>query len=146
MCQPLEREQEPGLPDDRCGTAFGRTLGDDSAHWGRQLARFASDTSAFPIWPKVTLHGARKVFCIGSCFARNIGELLIYRGFQVLSKRAVCPKTEWASRPNGFLNKFTMHSMVQELEWMLAPRDLRDTFCEDRAAGWLSSCKAVGLV
>ena len=126
-------------------TAFARTLGDDSAHWGRQLARFASDSAVFPIRPKFTLEGSRKVFCIGSCFARNIEELLIYRGFDVLSKRAVCPKTEWASRPNGFLNKFTTHSMVQELEWMLAPRDFRDTFCEDKG-GWMDLQLSPGML
>lgn len=91
--------------------------------WTSDLDRFRADIFTSPHRAKFTFARNAKVFCIGSCFARNVEEHLIYLGVDVLSKRVVCPKVESPIRPNGFLNKFTTPSIANELEWLISPVD-----------------------
>lgn len=104
--------------------------------WTDAAARIADDPFVIHHAPRFTLSPSARYFCIGSCFARNIEEHLIYRGVDVLSKRVVSPKAEWGARANGFLNKFTTQSMLQELRWLdHPPMDWADTLTET-ANGW----------
>lgn len=89
--------------------------------WADIAGRFAHDPFDLVPAPGFALDAKSRFFCLGSCFARNIEEHLIYRGVEVLSKKVVSPKAEWPARANGFLNKFTTHSMVQELRWLAQP-------------------------
>ena len=129
---------------DDAQTAFQRVFGDDAAHWDRKIGRFKGGDIDLTLKPRFILPGDSKIFCIGSCFARSIEEFFILKGFDVLSKRASCPIEEWPARPNGYLNKFTTHAMVQDLEWLTKPpADFRETFCEDKG-GWLDLQLAPG--
>ncbi len=84
--------------------------------------------------PKFAVAAADRFFCIGSCFARNIEEHLIYRGVEVLSKLIYSPYAEWKGRPNGVVNKFTTHSMLNELVWQEEGLSVTpDFFCETEA-------------
>lgn len=74
--------------------------------------------------PRFRLKPDDRFFCIGSCFARNIEEWLIYNGITVLSKRLAFPKAEGVWRPNGAVNKFTTHSMANEILWTTGARPL----------------------
>jgi len=76
-------------------------------------------------------------FCLGSCFARNIEEHLIYHGVSVLSRRIVSPKQEWPNRVNGFVNKFTTHSMRNEVDWVIDPPAIDATAFEEQSGGWI---------
>jgi hypothetical protein len=82
---------------------------------------------------------------LGSCFARNVEEHLIYRGVEVLSKKVISPKNEWPARANGFLNKFTTDSMLQELRWLGADQsDFRSRLLET-SQGWRDMHLSPGL-
>jgi hypothetical protein len=87
--------------------------------------------------PKFTLDSGERYFCLGSCFARNIEEHLIYAGETVLSKRIVSPKGEYPYRTNGFVNQFTTYSMLQEVEWLFKAPDPLDTCFVETANGWI---------
>lgn len=86
--------------------------------------------------PKFQLSADETYFCMGSCFARNIEEHLMYRGTPVLSKNIISPRSEWAFRPNGLVNKFTTHSMRTELEWLLARPEIDETLFVEVEGGW----------
>ena len=46
------------------------------------------------------------IFTMGSCFARNIEEVLIPRGVDLPTMAFSVPKTEWPARSNGLLNEY----------------------------------------
>jgi hypothetical protein len=74
----------------------------------------------FTITPRLDLRPGSTVFTIGSCFARNIEEVLRDLGFHVPMLQFGVPTEEWAGRPNGILNRYTPQSIVQRLEWAVA--------------------------
>ena len=86
---------------------------------------------------------------MGSCFARNIEEHLIYAGQDVLSKKIVSPRDEYPLRTNGFVNKFTTHSMLQEAIWLEEPPKSNDEIFVETSVGWvdmhLGPCKEVSF-
>ncbi|WP_158442345.1 GSCFA domain-containing protein [Paracoccus aminophilus] len=57
----------------------------------------------------------RKVFTIGSCFARNIEDFL--QDFDVPTTRFAVDASEWPSRPNGILNEYNPGTIAQRLNW-----------------------------
>ena len=60
------------------------------------------------------------VFTIGSCFARNIEEVLAQLGFRVPALDIAAKEEDRATgRPNGMLNKFVTQSIEFELSWAL---------------------------
>src|ERR1700722_2614746 len=96
--------------------------------------------------PKFKLTPGDTFFCIGSCFARNLEEHLMYHGVPVLSRRVVCPSGEWGgARINGFVNKFTTLSMMNELSWLLDPPTIDHRLFDETANGWLDLQLSVGL-
>lgn len=109
---------------------------DSSGQWANAAPRFATDPFAVQHTPRFDLSETARYFCMGSCFARNIEEHLIYRRAEVLSKRVVSPRDEWAARANGFLNKFTTHSMLQELRWLDQPVGDLQSILLQTAHGW----------
>jgi hypothetical protein len=84
------------------------------------------EPEAWPVLsPRFRLRPGETVFTIGSCFARNIEGHLAQLGFRVPAAEYRVPVEEC---PRGFvsgiLNKYTPHSMRDELDW--AARVLRD--------------------
>jgi len=59
------------------------------------------------------------VFTIGSCFARNIEEVLLDIGLNVVTGKYSVPAEEWEGRANGILNKYHPFAMQNELVWAL---------------------------
>lgn len=108
-----------------------------ASRWHEEIARFQEDLVTVHHIPKFALSHEDRFFCIGSCFARNIEEHLIYQGVDVLSKRIICPKTEWAARPNGLVNKFTTHSIVNEIEWANKLPLIDESFFVETTDGWI---------
>ncbi len=108
-----------------------------ASRWSDHVDRFSEHIVDVFINPKFKISQNDSVFCIGSCFARNIEEHLIYIGLDVLSRRIVSPSHEWPHRINGFINKFTTHSMRNELEWVVSPKDITETMFEERQGGWV---------
>jgi GSCFA family len=93
--------------------------------------------------PRFDIESHDKVFAIGSCFARGIELALAQRGFDVVSAARDFDAFERADKQSaalGFTNKYTTHSIVQELGWALDPAarfpeaslvDLDDGTCLD---------------
>lgn len=91
----------------------GRDPGDpESAH-----ARIATGIVLPNVVPKFRLAADDIYFCIGSCFARNVEEQLIYRRLPVISRSV--PFADHTARPNGAVNKYTPASILNELRWAL---------------------------
>lgn len=125
--------------------AWKDLAGADGRQWTDIAGRFSQDPFVLGHTPGFTLDGKSRFFCLGSCFARNIEEHLIYRGVEVLSKRVVSPKDEWPARANGFLNKFTTHSMVQELRWLTQPPSDPQAHLLETTKGWRDMHLTPGL-
>lgn len=125
--------------------AWRLTAKNDAAQWVETADRFQTEPVRIQHTPGFGLTPDARFFCMGSCFARNIEEHLIYRGVEVLSKRVVSPKSEWPARPNGFLNKFTTHSMLQELRWLTEPPADPSDHLLETAKGWRDMHLTPGL-
>jgi GSCFA family protein len=108
-----------------------------ATRWTYHIERFSSDIVNVAHESKFGIGTEDTIFCLGSCFARNIEEHLIYRGVRVLSRRIVSPKEEWPDRVNGFVNKFTTHSMRNEVDWVINPPEIDATLFEEQSGGWI---------
>jgi hypothetical protein len=58
-----------------------------------------------------------KIFCIGSCFAREVEAILSRFGFDVLSK---LEQEELVQGGGGAMNRYTVHAMRDEIERVFA--------------------------
>jgi hypothetical protein len=129
--------------------AWTRLAASKVQQWEDIAGRFADPFFTVTHRPKFPLGTDDRFFCIGSCFARNVEEHLIYRGVAVLSRKIVSPRAEWPGpRPNGLVNKFTTASMAQEVEWLFdPPTDVAATMVET-PQGWfdLHLCPGVAPV
>ncbi|TDM07975.1 MAG: GSCFA family protein [Ideonella sp. MAG2] len=71
--------------------------------------------------PLFELTGQEKVFCIGSCFAREIEEALQRRGLDVLSLRREFPRSaNRAVTDRNMFNKYNVGTILNELRWALS--------------------------
>jgi len=64
------------------------------------------------------------VFTVGSCFARNIEKQLAIEGFDFAAKHFLIPESEsdfLSPEVSGLLNKYVVHSVLNELRWALDP-------------------------
>lgn len=113
--------------------------------WDANIARFDDAPLFVHHNPKFLIDRDSTVFCIGSCFARNIEEHLIYRGRKVLSKRLIAPKSEAPWRPNGLVNKFTSMSIFNELHWVTEKPVVDERLFEETAEGWHDLQLAPGI-
>jgi hypothetical protein len=101
------------------------------ARWKSVLARATSATVYARISDRVGIRREDNVFCIGSCFAKNIEATLIDIGYRVLSH------PNYAPRPNqpfvALPNIFNICSLNNEARWALtdAKPDAQDSFVAD---------------
>jgi hypothetical protein len=64
------------------------------------------------------------VYAIGSCFARGVEKAMIADGFNVVSAAKdfeEFERTHEGVQQLGFTNKYTTHSILNELKWALVP-------------------------
>jgi hypothetical protein len=113
--------------------------------WEKDIDRFNHAPLRIHHEPKFLISNESAFFCIGSCFARNIEEHLIYRGRKVLSKRLIAPKHEAPARPNGMVNKFTSMSILNELRWVADKPVVDEGLFEETASGWHDLQLAPGI-
>ena len=94
-----------------------------SRHWPATAASRLERAIVLPeVRPSFSLGPEDRVFTIGSCFARNIENHLMAQGFQVESQLVDIPGLEFRPPHSSVvLNKFTSHSMLNELRWALDP-------------------------
>src|SRR5688572_20236924 len=63
-----------------------------------------------------------KIFTIGSCFAREVDRALNQAGFNVISRNAeLSDAVERAGQDESLYNKYTIHSILNEVRWALDP-------------------------
>jgi hypothetical protein len=117
-------------------TAWETAATNPKLRWENDLSRFSEAVFTIAHKPKFCLSGDERFFCLGSCFARNLEEHLIFNGLKVLSRRICIPKTEWPFRPNGITNKFTTASIVNEIKWLERPVKLGPDFFVENSGGW----------
>lgn len=126
--------------------AWGFLLRSPNAQWADDIDRFGQSVFTVSHTPKFAIARDARFFCIGSCFARNIEEHLLYSGLEVLSKRIVAPIEEWSGRSTGLINKFTSHSILNEIEWLASPPDFNDpSLYAETGEGWLDLQLAPGV-
>ena len=82
--------------------------------------------------PSFKLSNNARVFTIGSCFARNIERNLSERGFAILSNLQLDSRyvQKIPGETSGFLNRFTVKSIVSELKLATGSVDGRKAICE----------------
>lgn len=85
------------------------------------------------VHPRFTISRNEKIFCIGSCFAREVENHFDRMGFDVLSLGVEIPNELQSDVPDGsYGNKYTVGSILNEVERALAPekRDAKDCLIE----------------
>ncbi|WP_188710276.1 GSCFA domain-containing protein [Polaromonas eurypsychrophila] len=84
---------------------------------GKQDPRYSDNFITPGFEPKfgIDMAHVNSVFTIGSCFARNIEEVLEPMGILLPTKRFVSPKDEFPARPNGLLNEYNPGSISQKI-------------------------------
>ena len=117
-------------------SAWRAAAANPNGRWSDTEDRFASPFYAASHKPKFPLSHTDRFFCIGSCFARNIEEHLIYRNIAVESRRIIAPRNEISARPNGLVNKYTTHAIAQELEWVVSPPETYGDLVLETDTGW----------
>lgn len=103
---------------------FRRWGGKKRKTWPNEAASRIRAEGAIEIGhrPRFGIAGGCSVFTIGSCFARNIEAKLEARGFDVPATRFSPPPGVREGKrgpPNAVLNKFTVHSIGNELDRVL---------------------------
>jgi Tfp pilus assembly protein PilF len=110
------------LPIERLSSAdaFGRLrLNPDSRYpSGRGTTARLTGVATVGSDPSFSFSAADPIMTIGSCFAREIEKRLTDLGFDLPMTKLEFPREERASETaNDSLNKYTVHSMVQEVRW-----------------------------
>jgi hypothetical protein len=98
------------------------------SHWPKTIAdpRFIPIVSP-EIRPSFQLLPTDKIFCMGSCFARNVEIQLAKIGFDVVSLQVNNPYAPGAWGGNNFLIRYNPFSMMNELEWALDEKTIFPT-------------------
>ena len=117
--------------------AWDVTVRNKTARWAYDPARFEASPLPVRHTPKFTFSPENTFFCIGSCFARNVEEHLIYSRLKVLSKRVFSPLEEWSNRPNAFMNKYVIASMLNEVTWVSQLPEMVPELFIPVSEGWL---------
>jgi Flp pilus assembly protein TadD len=71
--------------------------------------------------PSFKLLPGASILTIGSCFARNVENALLARGFDLPSRRAITEDEEFKAIGPGVLNNYSVPSIYNELAWALDP-------------------------
>lgn len=96
--------------------------------------------------PRFTIQPEDRVFCIGSCFAREIGEALARLDFNVLSLFDDLPKSAYRKRRDvTMFNKYNVASIYNELYWAFHP----EFYCHEQvlietSSGYLQDYQLTG--
>lgn len=100
--------------------AFARLRSNPDSRWpdGRNATVRMSGIVSVGSNPSFVISKDDAVLTIGSCFAREIEKRLLSLGFDLPMTRIEIPREERVSETaNDILNKYTIHSMANELRW-----------------------------
>lgn len=123
-------------------TAFRTSRHNRSAKWpGRDHPARARKIVLPNITPSFRISRGMSVFTIGSCFARHIELHLKEAGYVVPAFDYAVPAQElWGNTrmQAGFLNKYTPHSMLNEVEFAFGDSSGQEYLVE-MPGGWLDT-------
>lgn len=112
-----------------------------SRHWSATAAGRLERAVVLPeVRPGFRIRRDERLFAIGSCFARNIENHMLAGGYDVRSQHIAIPGFEYQPpQSSAILNKFTTHSMLNELYWALDPERAfpADSLVEETPGGWV---------
>ena len=94
------------------------------ASWpdGRRSSARLEGVASVGFSPSFQIEPGEAIFTVGSCFARNIEGRLHALGFDVPALEVSLPADERISNTaNDVLNKYTAHSILNEIRWGLKP-------------------------
>ena len=95
-------------------TAFEGTLKNRWRNYpSRQDGRYKHGLLFPEVSPSFTLKPGQSIFTIGSCFARNIEQILLEKGFSVPTAHFKAPYEEAPGQPNRVLNQYNPGTMLQ---------------------------------
>lgn len=110
-------------------------------------SRLAGIAAAMPVASFYFAPGDR-ILTLGSCFAREIEKHLSGLGFDLPMLKVNVPAEERiTSTPNDVLNKYSVHSMENEIRWAFEglPFDQRTLFLETEDGLWVDPHLGVNL-
>lgn len=110
-------------------------------------SRLAGIAAAMPVASFYFAPGDR-ILTLGSCFAREIEKHLSSLGFDLPMLKVNVPAEERiTSTPNDVLNKYSVHSMENEIRWAFEglPFDQRTLFLETDDGLWVDPHLGVNL-
>lgn len=94
--------------------AFDATLRNKGRKYPDRTDPRYDDHLFFPdLTPGFTISKGQSVFTIGSCFARNVEEVLLENGVEVPTAAFSAPYEEAPGRPNRVLNQYNPGTMLQ---------------------------------
>jgi len=102
---------------------------DRACHWpdGRFSEARLEGLTKVSIQPGFTFTNNDLIFTIGSCFVREIEKYLYQLGFKIPALTVKIPADERISKTaNDILNKFSVHSMENELRWAFSESGIND--------------------
>lgn len=104
-----------------CSSDANKNLRSDRAcRWpdGRANGMRLEGLVSVTLKPKFQFSSSDKIFTIGSCFAREIEKYMSNLGFDLPALQVEIPESERVSNTaNDILNKYSVHSMENELHW-----------------------------
>lgn len=96
------------------------------------------------ITPSFRLDTTKPVFTIGSCFAREIEEVLLRRSVPLPLRRFSVSKEEWPYLASGLLNEYHPGTMNQRIEAAYSPRAWPEETAEPAEGGFLDLLMSQG--
>jgi tetratricopeptide (TPR) repeat protein len=91
---------------------------------GRYVANRFAGLTDIAVNPTFSISKADRFFTMGSCFARNLEYRLVSLGYDV--PLATFRLSDHDAKPDsGVMNKYTVHSMANELRWAVDPSGKR---------------------
>ena len=88
--------------------------------WETAKPRLANRITEARVTPSFSISKTDQIFGIGSCFVRNIEEIMTDAGFQVNSRQIpIPPEYNNSPRPTGIANKYNPAALYQALHFAL---------------------------
>jgi hypothetical protein len=95
---------------------------------GRRRGQRLEGVADIGCQPSFSFSKEDQIMTIGSCFAREVESALAGLGFTLPTLSLEMPSDERTSEiPNDILNKYTVESMANEIEWAFAPPAIANT-------------------
>lgn len=104
--------------------ALGNHRNQSESYWKSAAEKIRSGIVIPEHLPKFVIHENEKVFAVGSCFARRIEAALFRKNMSCISAESYqenCIRVLGKAANPNYANKYSTHSILNELRWALDP-------------------------